>query len=264
MLNILCCIKQVPDVDLVKMDPETGSLIRAGVPAMLNPMDANSLEAALRLKERYGGNVCCITMGPEQAKEALRECLAAGADRAVLLCDRAFANADTLATSYVIYMAARQLGEFDLIFCGKESLDGATGQMPAQLAERFDTSQLSSVLEILELDEAGGTITAVRELERGRETARAKLPCLVTVEKTNYYPRIPNLRSWKASRRADILSLDSNTIIDLDRSRIGDPGSPTKVPRTCPPQTGERGRMIDCGSLEKSVEQLAALLDQTC
>ena len=144
MLNILVCVKQVPDINLVKMDPVTGSLIRAGVPAILNPLDANALEAAVRVKEQYGGSVTCITMGPDMAMEALRECLAAGADRAVLLSDRAFANADTLATSYVIRSAAKDLGEFDLIFCGKESLDGATGQMGSQLAERFDASQISS------------------------------------------------------------------------------------------------------------------------
>ena len=137
MLNILVCVKQVPDINLVKMDPVTGSLIRAGVPAILNPLDANALEAAVRVKEAHGGTVTVITMGPDMAKEALRECLAAGADRAVLLSDRAFANADTLATSYVIASAAKLLGAFDLIFCGKESLDGATGQMGSQLAERF-------------------------------------------------------------------------------------------------------------------------------
>ena len=154
MLNILVCVKQVPDVNLVKMDPVTGSLIRAGVPAILNPLDANALEAAVRVKEAHGGTVTVITMGPDMAKEALRECLAAGADRAVLLSDRAFANADTLATSYVIASAAKQLGDFDLIFCGKESLDGATGQMGSQLAERFGASQISSTAKIVEVDTA--------------------------------------------------------------------------------------------------------------
>ena len=160
MLNILVCVKQVPDINLVKMDPVTGSLIRAGVPAILNPLDANALEAAVRVKEAHGGTVTVITMGPDMAKEALRECLAAGADRAVLLSDRAFANADTLATSYVIASAAKQLGDFDLIFCGKESLDGATGQMGSQLAERFGASQISSTAKIVEVDTAAHTITA--------------------------------------------------------------------------------------------------------
>ena len=251
MLNILVCVKQVPDVNLVKIDPVTGSLIRKGVPAILNPLDANALEAAVQMKERYGGTVKCITMGPDQAEEALRECLAAGADQAVLLSDRAFANADTLATSYVIASAAKLLGSFDLIFCGKESLDGATGQM---------ASQLSCTEEILSLNETEKTVTARRELEKGVETAQAQLPCLLTVEKTNYHPRIPNLKSWKASRTAEILRYNSQTIPGLDPAQIGDPGSPTKVPRTYPPEAGSKGVMIDEGSLDKSVEKLARLI----
>lgn len=256
MLNILVCVKQVPDVNLVKIDPATGSLIRKGVPAILNPLDANALEAAVRVKEQCGGTVTVITMGPDQAEEALRECLAAGADRAVLLSDRAFANADTLATSYVIATAAKLLGEFDLIFCGKESLDGATGQMASQLAERFDASQLSSVLSLSEIDEQNKTVTAERELDGGVETAQALWPCLMTVEKANFRPRIPNLKSWKASRRAGILRCSAATIPGLDPAQIGDPGSPTKVPRTYPPEKGAGGEMIRMGSAAKDVEAL--------
>lgn len=262
MLNILVCVKQVPDVNLVKIDPETGSLIRKGVPSILNPLDANALEAAVECKEEYGGTVTCITMGPDMAEEALRECLAAGADKAVLLSDRAFANADTLATSYVIASAAAQLGKFDLIFCGKESLDGATGQMGSQLAERFNAAQLSCMARITALDEAGGTVTAERELEGGTETARAQLPCLFTVEKTYYHPRIPNLKSWKASRSAEIVRFNSQTIPGLDAEQIGDPGSPTKVPRTYPPEAGEAGRMINEGSAAANVDTLLNLIKE--
>ncbi len=262
MLKILACVKQVPDVNLVKIDPVTGSLIRKGVPAILNPLDANALEAAVQVKERYGGEITCITMGPDQAMEALRECLAAGADRAVLLSDRAFANADTLATSYVIVTAAKMLGEFDLVFCGKESLDGATGQMGAQLAERFDASQISSMSRIIAIDEAAKTVTAERELERGIEVCEAKYPCLLTVEKTNYRPRIPNLKSWKASRTAAIERYDSAAIPGLDREQIGDPGSPTKVPRTYPPEVGAKGVMVDEGSIDASVGRLAAIIGE--
>ena len=262
MLKILVCVKQVPDVNLVKIDPVTGSLIRKGVPAILNPLDANALEAAVQVKERYGGEITCITMGPDQAMEALRECLAAGADRAVLLSDRAFANADTLATSYVIVTAAKMLGEFDLVFCGKESLDGATGQMGAQLAERFDASQISSMSRIIGINEAAKTVTAERELERGIEVCEAKYPCLLTVEKTNYRPRIPNLKSWKASRTAAIERYDSAAIPGLDREQIGDPGSPTKVPRTYPPEVGAKGVMVDEGSIDASVGRLAAIIGE--
>ena len=258
--GLMQAIKQVPDINLVKMDPVTGSLIRAGVPAILNPLDANALEAAVRVKEAHGGTVTVITMGPDMAKEALRECLAAGADRAVLLSDRAFANADTLATSYVIASAAKQLGDFDLIFCGKESLDGATGQMGSQLAERFGASQISSTAKIVEVDTAAHTITAERDLERGTEVLRAKYPCLLTVEKANFRPRIPNLKRWKASRTADIAVYSAATIPGLDPAQIGDPGSPTKVPRTYPPEVGAKGSRIDEGSTEKNVDRLFGLI----
>ena len=260
MLNILVCVKQVPDVNLVKIDPVTGSLIREGVPSILNPLDANALEAAVRTKEQAGGVVTCITMGPDMAVEALRECLAAGADRAVLLSDRAFANADTLATSYVIASAARLLGSFDLIFCGKESLDGATGQMGAQLAERFGANLVSCMSLLRSVDLEKKTVVAERELETGVETCEAKLPCLFTVEKTNYRPRIPNLKSWRASRFAEITRLSSADIPGLDPAQIGDPGSPTKVPRTSPPALGETGLMIDEGSVDRNVEKLLGLL----
>ena len=263
MLNILVCVKQVPDVNLVKIDPVTGSLIRKGVPSILNPLDENALEAAVRVKEEYGGTVTCVTMGPDAAIEALRECLAGGADRAVLLSDRAFANADTLATSYVIASAAELLGKFDLIFCGKESLDGATGQMGSQLAERFGASQVSSLSLLRSIDVERKTVVAERELEKGIEICEAKYPCLFTVEKTNYRPRIPNLRAWKASRTAEIIRFDSHSIPGLDPAQIGDPGSPTKVPRTYPPEVGEGGMMINEGSTEKNVEKLLSLIDDS-
>lgn len=260
MLNILVCVKQVPDINLVKMDPVTGSLIRAGVPAILNPLDANALEAAVRVKEAHGGSITVITMGPDMAKEALRECLAAGADRAVLLSDRAFANADTLATSYVIVSAAKMLGDFDLIFCGKESLDGATGQMGAQLAQRFEAAQVTGTLLIKEVNEEAKTAVVERELEDGVETLEIKLPCLFTMEKVNYPARIPNLKGKLAAKKAVITTITADDIPGLDRGRIGDPGSPTKVPRMFPPVMPEPGIIIDEGSVEASVEKLMQLI----
>lgn len=260
MLKILCCVKQVPDVDQMRMDPETGNLIRAGVPAILNPQDANALSAAMSVKETYGGEVTLITMGPPNAEAALRECLAVGADKAVLVTDRAFGNADTLATSYSILSAASTQDKYDMIFCGKESLDGATGQMGSQLAERFGASQISSTAKIVNVDTDARTITAERDLERGVEVLKAQYPCLLTVEKANFRARIPNLKSWKASRTAEIEVYDSHTIPGLDPEQIGDPGSPTKVPRTYPPETGSKGSMIDEGSTEKNVDKLLELI----
>lgn len=260
MLNILVCVKQVPDVNLVKIDPETGSLIRKGVPAILNPHDEYTLEAALRLKERCGGTVSCITMGPDQAEEALRECLAAGADRAVLLSDRAFANADTLATSYVIVSAANLLGKFDLIFCGKESLDGATGQMASQLAERFDAAQISCCLSIE--DVADGKIRATRALENGRELVEATLPCLLTVEKDNYYGRLPSLDAYLASKAAALTVYGEHDIDGLDPQKIGVPGSGTIVPKIYPPELPEPGQIIKTGSARSDVGRLVELLTE--
>lgn len=254
MLKILCCVKQVPDVDQMRMDPETGSLIRAGVPAILNPQDANAVSASMKVKEQFGGSVTLITMGPPNAEAVLRECLAVGCDGAVLVTDRAFGNADTLATSYSIVSAAKQIGEYDLIFCGKESLDGATGQMGAQLAQRFGAALVSSMLLVREVDEETKTATVERLLDDGVETLRVKLPCVFTVEKANYPARIPNLKGKLAAKKAAVTALTANDIPGLDRSRIGDAGSPTKVPRMFPPVLPEPGVIL--GGVDELMSRL--------
>ena len=262
MLKMLVCVKQCPDVDQMRMDPETGNLVRAGVPAILNPQDAYAVSAALKVKETYGGEITLITMGPPAAEAVLRECLAVGADKAVLVTDRAFGNADTLATSYSILSAANTQDKYDMIFCGKESLDGATGQMGAQLAQRFEMAQVTSALLIKEVNEEAGTVIVDRELENGVETLEVKLPCLFTMEKTNYPARIPNLKGKLAAKKATITTITSNDIPGLDRNRIGDPGSPTKVPRMFPPVLPEPGIIIDEGSVEASVEKLLAIIKE--
>ena len=260
MLKILCCVKQVPDVDQMRMDPETGNLIRAGVPAILNPLDANALSAAVKVKETYGAEITLITMGPPNAEAVLRECLAVGADKAILVTDRAFGNADTLATSYSIVSAAKQVDKFDLIFCGKETLDGATGQMGSQLAERFDAAQVTSASLIKEIDLEKNSLVVERELETGIETLEVQMPCLFTMEKTNYPVRIPNLKGKLAAKKAPVLTFTANDIPDLDRNRIGDPGSPTKVPRMFPPVMPEPGVILNEGSVEANVEKLLQLI----
>ena len=260
MLRILCCVKQVPDVDQMRMDPETGNLIRAGVPAILNPQDANAVAAAVRVKETWGGEITLITMGPQGAESVLRECLAVGADKAVLVTDRAFGNADTLATSYSILSAAGTQGSYDMIFCGRESLDGATGQMGAQLAERFEMAQVTSTLLIKEVDEENGTVIVDRALDNGTETLEVKLPCLFTIEKTNYPARIPNLNGKMAAKKAEIIKITSEDIPGLDKRRIGDPGSPTKVPRMFPPVLPEPGQIIDGADTKDKVSKLLKLI----
>lgn len=261
MLRILCCVKQVPDVDQMRMDPETGNLVRDGVPAILNPQDANAVAAAVKVKETWGGEITLITMGPPNAEAVLRECLAVGADKAVLVTDRAFGNADTLATSYSIFSAAGTQGTYDMIFCGRESLDGATGQMGAQLAERFGMAQLTSALLIKDVNEENGTAVVDRLLDNGVETLEVKLPCLFTIEKANYPARIPNLKGKMAAKKAGIVKLTSEDIPGLDRNRIGDPGSPTKVPRMYPPVLPEPGQIIEGADVFEKVSKLLKLIE---
>lgn len=260
MLKLLVCVKQVPDVDLMKMDPETGTLIRTGVPSILNPLDANALSAAVSVKEQYGGEITLITMGPPKAEEVLRECLAVGADKAILVTDRAFGNADTLATSYSLVSAANCVDQYDLIFCGKETVDGATGQMGSQLAERFDAAQITSASLIKSIDEEKRTLIVDRELETGVETLEVTMPCLFTMEKTHYPARIAGLKGKMRAKKLPILTFTADDIPGLDRSRIGDTGSPTKVPRMFPPVMPEPGEMLDEGSVEATVRKLFAII----
>ena len=260
MLKILVCVKQIPDIDLVRMDPETGNLIRAGVPTLTNPLDLNALEAAVRVKERYGGEITLITMGPPAAESTLRECLAVGGDRAVLISGRPFGGADTLSTSYTIVKAAEMSGPYDLIFCGKESLDGATGQMASQLAERFDAAQISCCLSIESVTD--GKVRATRALEKGKEIVEATLPCLITVEKDNYYGRLPSLDDYLAAKTAAITTLSENNIDGLDLQKIGVPGSGTIVPEIYPPQLPEPGQIIRTGSVKTDVGRLLELLTE--
>lgn len=262
MLKILVCVKQVPDVDLMRMDPETGTLIRAGVPTILNPLDANALSAAISVKEQYGAEITLITMGPPMAEEVLRECLAVGADKAILVTDRAFGNADTLATSYSIVSAANCVDKYDLIFCGKETVDGATGQMGSQLAERFDAAQITSASLIKEVNEEAKTLIVERELETGIETLEVTMPCLFTMEKTHYPARIPNLKGKMRAKKAEIITFTADDIPGLDRERIGDPGSPTKVPRMFPPVMPEPGVILDEGSVEATVAKLMSIIKE--
>ena len=262
MLKILVCVKQVPDVDQMRMDPATGNLIRAGVPAILNPLDANALSAAVKVKETYGGEITLITMGPPAAEAVLRECLAVGADKAILVTDRAFGNADTLATSYSIVSAANTQDKYDLIFCGKETLDGATGQMGSQLAERFDAAQVTSASLIKEIDLENGKLVVERELEDGIETLEVTMPCLFTMEKTNYPVRIPSLKGKLAAKKAPVVTITSQDIPGLDLQRIGDPGSPTKVPRMFPPVMPEPGVILDEGGLDATISKLLTLIKE--
>jgi len=258
-MNILVCVKQVPDTEEIKIDPITGSLIREGVAAILNPLDACALEAAVRLKEAYGGKVTVLSMGPPQAKEALKQCIAVGADEAVLITDRAFKDADTLATSYALSMTAKQLGEFDVIVCGKHTLDGETGQVGPQIAEHMDWSQVTHVMD-MKVEE--GKLVAVREMEDGREVVEATLPCVVSVTKASYTPRYPTIKSKLAAGKKEILTLSADEIKNLDKERIGMSGSRTKVAKSFSAPTGQAGMVIQEETGEATGRKLARILHE--
>lgn len=257
MLRILVCIKQVPDTTEIKIDPVTNTLIRAGVPSIVNPFDANALEMAVQLKEKYGGIITVISMGPAQAEVALKECLSVGADEAYLVTDRMFAGSDTLATSYILSTVVRSLGAFDLILCGKQAIDGDTGQVGPELAEHLDMARVTYAAEVA-LDDR--TLTVKRETDDGFELVEAHLPVIITAIKTvANEPRLPSVKSAIAAEYASVGRITAEQL-DIDPSRTGLKGSPTKVKKTFTPQMKKEGVLISGLSSKEACVQLADLL----
>jgi electron transfer flavoprotein beta subunit len=256
-LNIIVCIKQVPGVTDVKINPETNTLIREGVSSIINPFDMYAIEVGLRLKEKFGGKVTVISLGPPQAINALREAVGMGVDGAVELSDRAFAGSDTWATAYVLALAIKKMGEFDIILCGKQAIDGDTGQVGPGIASQLGITQLTYVFKIIKMDPEAGTIKVERLLEEGREIVEAKLPALLTVVKDINQPRATKISHI---RRASSLSIPIWTAADLpgaDPSRLGLTGSPTQVVKIFSPP--KREGVLDLIKTD-SVEQSAAIL----
>ena len=246
-MNIICCIKQVPDTADVKIDPETNTLIRSGVESIVNPFDVVALEAALALKDTHGGTVTVISMGPPQAEQALRESLSLGADTAILLSDRAFAGADTLATGYTLARAIQKLaqtGPVDLVMCGKQAIDGDTAQVGPGIATRLGYTQFTYVTEIKAIDMAKRYITVKRKVEDGTEVIRGPLPAVLTVELNLAKPRRGSLPQLIHSLRADI-TLWNGDAIEGDPSKLGLKGSPTWVKRIFSPPQKEGGPVFD-------------------
>lgn len=251
-MNIIVCIKQVPDTNDVKIDPKTNTLIREGVASVVNPFDVFAVEEALRLKTKLGGIVTAITMGPPQAETALREVIAMGADKGVLVSDRAFAGADTWATSYTLAMAIRKIRDFGLIICGKQATDGDTAQVGPGLATHLNLPQITYVRKIEEIDESH--IIAQRMLEDGNEAINSSLPCVITVVKEINQPRIISLRGRMIARRAEITKWTAKDI-NAEPDKIGLDGSPTKVVRIFTPSARPGGRMLT-GTPEECVREL--------
>ncbi len=225
-MKIAVCIKQVPDTAEVKIDPETNTLVREGIDSIFNPLDTFALEEAVRIREAAGGEVVAISMGPPHAEKALREAIALGADRAVLVCGKELAGADTLATSYTLACAIRNDGGADLILCGKQAIDGDTAQVGPGIAAHLDMPQLTYVRRIRAIDQA--SVTAECMTDTGVDVVRAPLPVVMTVVKELNEPRLPSLASWKTGRSAHVPAL-SGKDIGADAGRVGLDGSATRV-----------------------------------
>jgi len=256
-MNIIVSIKQVPDTTEVKIDPVTNTLIREGVPTIINPFDENAIEEGLRLREKHGGKVTVITMGPPQAAEALREALAMGADDAILISDKRFAGADTLATSYTLAQAIKKIGEFDILLFGKQAIDGDTAQVGPGVAEHLGIPQVAYVKKI-EIN--GDTARVERIMEGGYEIIELKLPALFTVVKEINEPRFPSLKGKIMAKKREI-PVWSVEDIEADSDRVGLDGSPTKVIRTFTPAPRGRGEILQ-GTVEEQVKELVNRLQE--
>ncbi len=246
-MHIVVCIKQVPDTTQARIDPKTNTLIREGMPTIVNPYDMHALEEGVRIKEEYGAKVTVLTMGPPQARDALREGISHGCDAGVLLTDRAFAGSDTLATSYILSEAIRRIDKeekVDLVICGKQSIDGDTAQVGPGIAQRLDLSQLTYVIKLRSIDIKKKSIVVERQLENGRQVVEARLPALMTVVKEINEMRYSSLSNLiKAAKYEPIVwNLE---VLGLDIAKIGLKGSPTTVRKIFPPPPREAGEIIN-------------------
>jgi len=251
-MHIIVCIKQVPDTANVRINPETNTLIREGVECIVNPFDMYAIEEALRLKERFAGKVTAITMGPPQAESALREALALGVDEAVLVSDKAFAGSDTWATSFTLAKTIRKIGEYDIIICGKQAIDGDTAQVGPGIAVHLNIPQITFVKKIEEVSDR--SVRAERMMEEGFQVVESPLPVLLTVVKEINEPRLPSLRGKMKARKANI-SVWGPEEIGVDCDQIGLKGSPTYVTRIFIPERRRSGKIFQ-GDAEEVVDQL--------
>jgi len=257
-MNIVVCVKQVPDVAEIRIDEVTHTLVRAGVPSILNPFDEFAVEEALRIRERHGGRITAISMGPPQAKEALFKCLAMGVDRAILLTDAFFAGADTWATAKTLTMAVQKVG-YDLVLCGMKAVDGETSQVGPEMAELLGIPHISYVKRV-EIDLESKSVQAERMTEQGYQLIRATLPCLLTATKALNVPRIPTLLQQMAAKKKEVETMKAADI-GAQREEVGLPGSRTQVTKVYTPEyhTGQ-GTILTAENLPVAVANLKDLM----
>jgi len=250
-MRIIVCIKQVPDTAEVRINPETGTLIREGVPSIVNPFDMHAIEAGLNIRERVGGTVTVLTMGPPQAESALREAIAMGANDAVLLSDKAFAGSDTWATSFALSRAVTKLGA-DIIICGKQAIDGDTAQVGPETAEFLNIPHISYVRKIEDITE--NSIRVQRMMDEGYDVVESSFPVLLTVVRELNEPRLPSLKGKMAAKKAEIKKL-SAAEISADEKDVGLKGSPTQVKNIFSPEARSERKMLE-GTPEEQVDAL--------
>ncbi len=256
-MKILVCIKQVPGTTKVDIDEKTGTLKRDGVESKMNPYDLYAIEAALRLKQQTGATVAVLTMGPPQASAIIREAFMMGADDGYLLSDRKFAGSDVLATSYALSMGIKAIGDFDLIICGKQTTDGDTAQVGPAIAETLSIPHVTWVSKINEVTQQ--KIVVEQDLADSTEIAELSYPCLITVEKGLFSPRLPSYKKKKETKGREVKVLSFLDLPDTDEQKYGMNGSPTKVEKIFPPKTNSDRVLLE-GSSEELTDDIYKLL----
>lgn len=262
-MHILVCVKQVPDTTEVRIDPETNTLDRSSAPAIINPYDSHAVEEAVRIKEKVGGKVTVLSMGPPAAVDVIKRCIMLGADEGYLLSDRAFAGSDTLATSYILAKGIEAISRkepLDLIFCGKQAIDGDTAQVGPGIARRLGMPQLTYVKNVVNVDSAKREVKVHRKLDDGHEVVVAKLPCLITVEKEINELRYESLPNMLRAARYQPTVLGAADL-ETDAAQMGLNGSPTSVSRIFAPSQRGQGEILK-GSDEEIIKQLVEKLSQ--
>jgi len=257
-MNVIVCIKQVPAKIKIEIDAKTGTLASGGVDRAINPPDLYALEEGIRIKEKTKGKVTVLTMGTAKAGESLKEPIGYGADESILLSDPAFEGSDTWATSHILAKAVRKIGQFDLVLCGKQSIDGETGQVGPMLAETLGVPFVSLVNKIEGQGE--GSIKVMRMSDEGHQLIEMALPGVITVVKEINTPRIPSLRGLMAAKKAKIPVWNAQDL-GVDPATVGSAGSPTRVAKVFFPQRPNKSEMLQ-GSPESQVEQIVERLRQ--
>jgi electron transfer flavoprotein beta subunit len=257
-MNIIVLVKQVPDASEVKINRETNTLIRDGVPSIINPFDMYALEEALRLREQHGGKVTAVTMGPPQAAEALKEAVALGVDDVVLLSDRCFAGADTWATSYALSKGIKKIGNFDLVIAGKQAIDGDTAQVGPETADMLGIPFVAYIRKIEKVE--NNKMTAERMMDEGFDVVETSLPAVITVVKEINQPRLPSLKGKMKAKSLKVTAWSAQDI-GADPNLCGLKGSPTKVVKIFPP-TPRGQREILSGTIEDQITVVAKKLKE--